>query len=137
MKRTPFILMMLFFAALTASQVCDFFVRDDGVAYFKNDWHRLLYVLAVGLIGGLGFGLFALFSKKMQARIKYLLAGFTAICCICFTIYFLAEMTRRQVWASQNINSTGIVLIFAGALLVNVVLLLECWLLRKKTQTIQ
>ena len=129
--------MMLFFAALTAGEVRDFFITDEGVAYFRNDGRRFLYVLAIGLAGGVGFGLFALLSEKMQARIKYLLSGFTAVCCICFTIFFLGEMTRLDVWTSQNINSTGIVLIFAGAFLVNAVLLLECWLLRKKTLTIQ
>ena len=137
MKRLPFILMIVFFAALIAAEVHDFLVTNEGISYFKSDWRRLLYVLVIGLMGGLGFGLFALFSKKMQARIKYLFSGFTAVCCICFTIYFLAEMTRLEVWTSQNINSTGIVLIFAGAFLVNAVLLLECWLLRKKTLTIQ
>jgi len=137
MKKIPFILALTFFAVLMAGEIRDFFIRDEGGAYFKNDWHRFLYVLAIGLIGGLGFGLFALCSKKMQARIKYLLSGFTAICCICFTIYFLAEMTKVGVWASQNISSTEIVLIFAGSFLVNAVLLLECWFLRKRTLAIK
>jgi hypothetical protein len=136
MKKIPFILMMLFFAALTASEVRDFFVKDDGVAYFRNDARRFFYVLAIGLAGGLGFGLFALLSKKMQARIKYLLAGFTAVASVCFTVFFLGEMTRLDIWSSQNIRTAEIVLIFEGAFLVNAVLLLESWLLRKKSLTI-
>lgn len=133
----PFILMMLFFAALTASEVRDFFVKDDGVAYFRNDGSRFLYVLLIGLLGGLAFGLFALLSKKMQAKIKYLLTGFTAVASICFTVFFLGEMTRLDIWSSQNIHGAEIVLIFAGAFLVNALLLLESWLLRKKSLTIQ
>ena len=137
MKKVPFILIAVFFAVLVAGEVHDFFVKDEGVTFFKNDWHRLFYVLAIGLIGGLVFALFALFSKKMQARIKYLLLGFTTVCCGCFTIFLLAEITRLGVWASQNIDSTWIVLIFAGSFLVNAVLLLECWSLRKKALAIK
>ena len=137
MKKLPIILMLLFFAVLTAGEIRDFFVKDDGVAYFKNDGRRFLYVLLIGLIGGLAFGLFALLSKKMQASIKYLLTGFTAVVCICFTIFFLGEMTRLDIWSSQNIHGAEIVLIFAGAFLVNTILLLESWLLRKKSLMIQ
>jgi len=133
MKKIPFILIMVFFAALIAGEVRDFFVKDEGIAYFKNDWHRFFYVLAIGLIGGLVFALFALFSKKMQIRIKFLLSGLTAFCCSCFTIFFLAEMTRLGIWASQNVSFIGIVLIFAGSLLVNAVLWLECWFFRRRT----
>jgi len=136
MKKLPFILIMVFFAALMAGEVRDFFVKDEGIAYFKSDWHRLFYVLAIGLIGGLGFGLFALFSKKMQARIKFLLVGFAAILCSCLTILFLAQMTRLEVWTSQNIHFTGIILIFASAFLVNAVLWFEFWFLRKKNLAI-
>ena len=132
MRKLPFILVLIFFVVLTATEVGDFLVRDEGVSYFKNDWRRLLYILAIGLMGGLFFGLFTLLSKKMQARIKFMVSGFTAFCCTCFTIFFLAEMVRLGVWASQNRNSAEIVSIFASAAVVNAVLWLECWMLRQK-----
>jgi len=135
MKKLPFILIIVFFAILMAGEVRDFFVKDEGVAYFKDNWHRLFYVLVIGLIGGLGFALFALFSKMMQARIKFLLSGFAAVCCSVLTILFLAEMTRLGIWTSQNIHFTEIILIFAGSLLVNAVLWFEFWLFGKKNLT--
>jgi len=137
MRKLPFILIVVFFAVLMAGEVRDFFIKDEGIAYFKDDWHRLFYVLVIGLIGGLGFALFALFSKKMQTRIKFLFSGFAAVCCSCFTIFFITEMNRLGVWTSQNIHFTGIVLIFGISLLVNAVLWFEFWLFRKKNLTIK
>jgi hypothetical protein len=137
MKKLPFILIVVFFAALMVGEVRDFFVKDECVAYFKNDWHRLFYVLVIGLIGGLGFALFALFSKKMQTRIKFLLLGFAAACCSCLTIFFLTQMTKLGIWTSQNVGFALIILIFTSSLLVNAVLWFEFWFFRKKNLTIK
>jgi hypothetical protein len=132
MKKIPLILIVAFFAILIVGEIRDFFVKDEGVAYFKNDWHRLFYVLAIGLVGGFGFALFAFFSKTIQVRIKFLLLGFAAAGCSCLTILFLTKMTKLGIWDSQNINSIEIVLIFASSFLLNAVLWFECWQFRKK-----
>jgi hypothetical protein len=137
MKKIPLILVLAFFAVLFAGDIRDFFVRDEGVTYFTGDWQRLFYVLAIGLAGGLFFGLFALFSKKMQARIKFWLLGFAAAGCTCLTILFLTEMTRLGIWASQNIHFAEIILIFAGSFLVDAILWFEFWFFRKKNLTIK
>ena len=52
MRRVSLILSVLLIVALTIWEVYDFVVANEGIQYFSSDPRRLLYVMLLGILGG-------------------------------------------------------------------------------------
>jgi len=58
MRRIPLILGLVLITGLIIHDVYDFFVTNEGLAYFSAKPTRLLYVMLLGVAGGLvAFGI--------------------------------------------------------------------------------
>jgi hypothetical protein len=68
-------------AAVTTFGIADAahgFISSDGIHYFSEQPHRLLFVAVIGIVGGLiAFGFSAL-SPKLQRGVKLVLLGLGA-----------------------------------------------------------
>ena len=80
MRRIPLILGLVLIAGMIARDIYEFFVTNEGIAYFSSKPNRLLYVMLLGVGGGVvAFGISRL-SPKSQSNLKLLaLGGFGSV----------------------------------------------------------
>ena len=79
MRPVPLILGLVLITALIIHDVYEFFVTNEGIRYFSSEPRRLLYVMLLGVAGGIiAFGI-SRFSPASQRKLKLAaLGGFGA-----------------------------------------------------------
>src|SRR5258708_2248471 len=103
MSRLPLILGLLLIVALTIRDVYEFVVSNEGVRYFSSDPRRLLYVVLLGVGGGVVAFMISRFSPEPQRKLKLAaLGGFGALV-TCVLGLFAYHLT----WASRMVTEAG------------------------------
>ncbi len=75
MRRIPLILGLVLITGLVIQDIYEFFVTNEGIRYFSSKPARLLYVMLLGVAGGVAaFGISRL-SPASQRRLKLLALG--------------------------------------------------------------
>ena len=124
MRRLPLILGLLLIVALTVHDVYAFFVTDEGIQYFSSEPRRLLYVVLLGVAGGIVAFMISRLSPVSQRKLKFAaLGGFGAfiICVVGLFAYHLS-------WAAPKITEAGLWGWVAAALLSFIVVAAAVWL---------
>jgi hypothetical protein len=106
MRRIPLILGLVLVAALIVHDVYEFFVTNEGIRHFSSEPRRLLYVMLLGIAGGMvAFGI-SRFSPASQRKLKLMaLGGFGvllvgALAFFGYLSYLLATapLKQAQLW---------------------------------------
>lgn len=124
MRRLPLILGLLLIVALTVHDVYAFFVTDEGIQYFSSAPRRLLYVVLLGVAGGIVAFMISRLSPASQRKLKLAaLGGFGAfvICVVGLFAYYLS-------WAAPKITEASLWGWVAAALLSFIVVAAAVWL---------
>jgi hypothetical protein len=75
MRRIPLILGLVLIAGLIIHDIYEFFVTNEGIRYFSSEPGRLLYVMLLGVAGGIvALGISRL-SPASQRSLKLLALG--------------------------------------------------------------
>ena len=107
MRRLPFILGLALIVAMTIREVYDFLVTNEGVRYFSSDPRRLLYVILLGVGGGLSTLWISGLSPGFRRRLKlaalgafgvFLTGGLAFFCFVITTTAPMARETGRFWW---------------------------------------
>jgi hypothetical protein len=75
MRRLPLILGLALIIAMTAREVYDFFVTNASIQYFSSQPRRLLYVLLLGVAGGVVALVISRLSPGAQRTLKLTALG--------------------------------------------------------------
>lgn len=115
MKKFWFILGLLLVAALTVEEVYDFFITNQGVAYFSSRPQRLLYVAGIAVLaGGIAFAYGRLsVGWQRTARLSVLAliaAALTGFCC--YMAVVAARILAEPSLASHRWPVAGCWLLF-------------------------
>jgi hypothetical protein len=104
MRRLPLIIGLALIVALTVREFYEFFVTNEGVRYFSSEPRRLLYVVLLGLAGGLvAFGISRL-SPGSQRTLKLTVLGtFGAL-----LLGVLGLFAFHLTWAASMVSEAGI-----------------------------
>lgn len=107
MRRLPLVLGLLLIVAMTALEVYDFFVTNEGVRYFSSQPRRSVYVMLFGVAGAIvAFGISRV-SPDSQRKLKLaVLAGFGAL--LTFLTAALAFSACLLAWAGPTVTESGI-----------------------------
>ena len=70
MRRIPLILGLVLIAALIVHDVYEFFVTNEGIRYFSSEPSRLLYVILLGIAGGMVALGISRISPASQRKLK-------------------------------------------------------------------
>jgi len=105
MRRVPLILGLVLITALMVHDVYEFFVTNNGVHYYLSEPRRLLYVMLLGVAGGVvAFGTSRL-SPGSQRKLKLVglglfgsfLTGFLIV--FAYHVAWLVSMvTKASMW---------------------------------------
>jgi FtsH-binding integral membrane protein len=105
MRHLPLLLGLVVIVALTVHDLYQFFVTDAGVGYFSSEPRRLLYVVLLGVAGGIVASMISRFSPGSQRKLKLaVLGGFAAFltCFLGLLVYHLAQttpmVTKAGIW---------------------------------------
>ena len=102
MRKLPLMLGLMLLAVLTVWEAYDFLVTNDGVGYFTLHPRRLLYVVAIGVGGGLlAFGFSRLAPLPRRALKLAALGGFAA----CVTVFLIILAMRLASFAPMITES--------------------------------
>ncbi len=103
MRRLPLILGLALIVAGTVREVYDFFVTNEGIRYFSSEPRRLLYVLLLGVAGGMvAFGISRL-SPGSQRTLKLAVLGTFGV----FLIAGLGLFAYHLTWAAPMVTEAG------------------------------
>jgi hypothetical protein len=103
MRHMPLILGLLLIVAMTAREVYDFFVTNEGVRYFSAEPRRLLFVMLLGVVGGMiAFGISRLSSGSQRKLKLAVLGGFGA-----FLTSVIGLFAYQLTWAAPMATETG------------------------------
>jgi hypothetical protein len=106
MRRIPLIVGLVLVAAMIVHDVYEFFITNEGIRYFSSEPRRLLYVMLLGIAGGMvAFGI-SRFSPASQRKLKLMaLGGFGvllvgALAFFGYLSYLLATapLKQAQLW---------------------------------------
>lgn len=106
MRRVPLILGLLLITALIIHDVYEFFVTNEGIRYFSSEPRRLLYVMLLGIAGGIvAFGI-SRFSPASQRLLRLtalggfgvLLVGALAFFGYLFHLLVVAAPKDTRMW---------------------------------------
>jgi hypothetical protein len=123
MRRLPLILGLAMIVALTVWELYDFFVTNEGVRYFSSEPRRLLYVVLLGLAGGLvAFGISRL-SPGSQRTLKLTTLGTFGTLLLAVVGLFAYHLT----WAAPMVTEAGTWGWIAAAFLSLAVLAVLVW----------
>lgn len=75
MRRIPLILGLALIVGLIIRDIYEFFVTNEGVRYFSSAPRRLLYVLLLGIGGGIVALVISRLSPASQRRLKLVALG--------------------------------------------------------------
>ena len=104
MRRLRLILGLTLIAALTVRGLYDFFVTNDGVRYFSLEPRQLLYVVLLGLGGGLvAFGINRL-SPGSQSTLKRTVLGTFGL----ILLGALGLFAGCLIWAAPMASEAGL-----------------------------
>lgn len=121
MRQIALIVGQVLMAALTAVDLYQFLVADDGVGYFAARPRRLLFVGVIALVGGLFAFMLSRCSPLARRTLRLTaLGGFAACITLCLALFaarlapFASMVTEAGMW--------GWVIAALGSLLVVAVL---------------
>ena len=105
MKHAKYILVSLGIVFIAAWEVYDWVFVDDGPSYFAEDWRRVLFVVAIGVIGGC----ITLLFLRLPTQIRFIIAeymfggiGLLAIIGSGYSLWLLLQM--RWFFAEAGIS---------------------------------
>jgi hypothetical protein len=75
MRRIPLILGLVLITGLIIHDIYEFFVTNEGIRYFSSEPRRLLYVMLLGVVGGLVAFRISRLSPASQRSLKLLALG--------------------------------------------------------------
>jgi hypothetical protein len=103
MRQLPLILGLVLIAGLTVREVYDFFVTNEGIRHFSSEPRRLLYVMLLGVAGGMiAFGISRL-SPGSQRALKLTALGASGVCLIGVLGFVVYQLT----WAAPMVTEAG------------------------------
>ena len=77
MRRMPLILGLVLITGLIIHDIYEFFVTNEGIRYFSSEPRRLLYVMLLGVVGGIvAFGISRLSPTSQRSLKLTALGGF-------------------------------------------------------------
>lgn len=106
MRRIPLILGLVLIAALFVRDVYEFFVTNEGIRYYSSEPRRLLYVMFLGIAGGMvAFGI-SRFSPTSQRKLKLVALGGFGVFLVGALVFFgclfhllaVAALKDTQLW---------------------------------------
>ena len=104
MRRLPLIIGLALIVALTIRDLYDFFVTNEGVRYFSSEPRRLVYMVLLGLAGGLvAFGISRL-SPGAQRTLKLAALGTFGT----LLLGVLGLFAYHLPWTSPMVSEAGI-----------------------------
>ena len=124
MRRFPLIFGLLLIVALTVRDLYGFFVPDEGVRYFSSDPRRLLYVVLLGVAGGIAALMISRSSPGSQRKLKLAALGGFGVFVICVVGLYAYYLTR----AAPTITEACMWAWVAAALLSFMVVAATVWL---------
>jgi drug/metabolite transporter (DMT)-like permease len=75
MKRLVGIILVQAITVLAIVDCIHDFISSDGIHYFSEEPHRLLFVAVIGIAGGLAMFAFSALSPRFQRGVKLVLLG--------------------------------------------------------------
>ena len=101
MRRIPLIFGLILIAGLIIHDIYEFFVTNEGIRYFSSEPRRLLYVMLLGVVGGIvALGISRL-SPASQRHLKLCaLGGFGALLVV--GCAFFGHLFYRLVGAERQ-----------------------------------
>ena len=109
LRRVPLILGLALLATLTVEDIREFFVTNEGIRYLSSEPQRLLYVMGLGVAGGMvALGVSRL-SAVSQRRLKLtaLLAGGISL-----TVALLSCLIPAAAFLARDVGNLKLI---AGA----------------------
>ena len=103
MRKIPLILGLTLLAVLTVRDTYEFFGTDDGVGYFTSQPRRLLFVVFIGVTGGVLALALSRLSPVARRAFRLLALGEFATC----VTGFLAIFAVRLASFASSITESG------------------------------
>ena len=75
MKRSVGIILVVAFDIFAVAGIIHDFISSNGFHYFSEQPHRLLFVAAIGIVGGLAAFGFSVLSPRLQRGVKLVALG--------------------------------------------------------------
>jgi len=113
MKRVSVIVAVTLYAVFAIADVIYNFIANDTAHYFGEQPHRLLFVAAIGIGGGLIAFLFYRLSPRLRRGVKLFTLGSAASLVTLCGIYFGCQAARPSVIGNDTL---ALVLLPAGVL---------------------
>ena len=115
MRRIPLILGLVMITGLIIHDVYEFFATDEGIRYFSSDPRRLLYVMGLGVAGGIVALWISRMSPRSQRKLKLATLGgfgtllFGGLACFGYLFYDLGVAAPMEAlkwpWIAATIAS--------------------------------
>ena len=88
MRRIPLILGLVLITGLIIRDVYEFFVTNEGIRYFSSEPRRLLYVMLLGIVGGIVALGISRSSPASQRKLKLVaLGGFGSLLVVALAFF--------------------------------------------------
>ncbi len=124
MRRLPLILGLTLIVAMTLWEVYDFFVTNEGLRYFSSEPRRLVYVVLLGLAGGLVALAISRRSPASRRTLKLTTLGTFGTLLLGVLGLFAYHLT----WAAPMVTEAGMWDWIATAFLLFAVMAVLVWL---------
>ena len=136
MRKISLILGLALLAVLTVWEAYDFLVTNDGVGYFTSNPRRLLYVVAIGVGGGLLALAFSRVSPVTRRALRLAALGGFAACVTAFLAVFATRLASFAPMVTESGMWGWVVAALASLSVVAVLVWLEFYLVWRRHETV-
>jgi hypothetical protein len=130
MRFVPLILGLMLMAAMTVLEIYDFFITNEGLAYYSSHSSRLMPVVLLAFVGGvLALGISRLSPGSQRFLKLAALGAFGAVllCTLGMLIHFVYSLARLETIEIEDHSIGWIAAALASSIVLAVFVCWEFW----------
>ena len=136
MRKLSLILGLMLLVVLIAWEAYDFLTTNDGVGYFTSHPLRLLYVVGIGVVGGILALAFSRLSPVARRTLRLTALGGFGACVTAFLAIFTARLASFAAMVTESGAWGWVVAALVSLSVITVLVWLEFYLVWRRHENV-